>query len=78
MKRRELTRRVFLATASAAVGAGSETSLQSRCTDDTGYTQPTRTELVAVRGLHPGPDGFNHYNGIKTWYVHRDGKVSHE
>jgi sulfane dehydrogenase subunit SoxC len=57
---------------------GSETSLQSRCTDDTGYVQPTRAELVAVRGLLPGPDGFNHYNGIKAWYVHRDGKVSHE
>lgn len=57
---------------------GGETSLQSRCTDDTGYTQPTREELVAVRGLRPGPDGFNHYNGIKAWYVHRDGKVSHE
>lgn len=57
---------------------GSETSLQSRCTDDTGYTQPTREELIAVRGLRPGPDGFNHYNGIKAWYVHRDGRVSHE
>jgi sulfane dehydrogenase subunit SoxC len=57
---------------------GGETSLQSRCTDDTGYVQPTRAELVAVRGLLPGPDGFNHYNGIKAWYVHRDGKVSHE
>jgi len=57
---------------------GGETSLQSRCTDDTGYTQPTRAELVAVRGLLPGPDGFNHYNGIKAWYLHRDGKVSHE
>jgi sulfane dehydrogenase subunit SoxC len=57
---------------------GGATSLQSRCTDDTGYTQPTREELIAVRGLHPGPDGFNHYNGIKTWYVHRDGNVSHE
>lgn len=57
---------------------GSETSLQSRCTDDTGYRQPTREQLIAVRGLRPGPDGFNHYNGIKTWYVHRDGKVTHE
>jgi len=57
---------------------GGETSLQSRCTDDTGYTQPTRAELVAVRGLRPGPDGFNHYNGIKAWYLHRDGKLSHE
>ncbi len=57
---------------------GSEMTLQSRCTDDTGYTQPTREELVSIRGLRPGPDGFGHYNGIKIWYVHRDGKVSHE
>jgi sulfane dehydrogenase subunit SoxC len=56
---------------------GGEAALQSRCTDETGYVQPTREELIAVRGLHPGPDGFNHFNGIKTWFVHEDGKVSH-
>jgi sulfane dehydrogenase subunit SoxC len=56
---------------------GSEVSLQSRCSDDTGYMQPTRAELIAVRGLSQGPDGFNHYNGIKMWYVRGDGKVSH-
>ncbi len=54
---------------------GGEAALQSRCTDETGYVQPTREALLRVRGLHPGPDGFNHYNGIKTWYVHRDGTV---
>jgi sulfane dehydrogenase subunit SoxC len=57
---------------------GGQTNLQSRCTDDTGYTQPTREELIAVRGTIPGPDGFNHYNGIKIWYVHGDGSVTHE
>jgi len=56
---------------------GGEVALQSRCTDETGYVQPTREQLISVRGLHAGPDGFNHYNGIKTWFVHRDGKVSH-
>jgi sulfane dehydrogenase subunit SoxC len=56
---------------------GSEAALQSRCTDETGYVQPTREQLIAARGVHAGPDGFNHYNGIKTWFVHRDGKVSH-
>ena len=56
---------------------GGEAALQSRCTDETGYVQPTREQLISVRGLHAGPDGFNHYNGIKTWFVHRDGKVSH-
>jgi sulfane dehydrogenase subunit SoxC len=53
---------------------GKDTSLQSRCTDETGYLQPTREELVAVRGLN----ATDHYNGIKVWYVRKDGKVSHE
>jgi sulfane dehydrogenase subunit SoxC len=53
---------------------GKETSLASRCTDDTGYLQPTRENLLAVRGLN----ATDHYNGIKTWYVHADGRVSHE
>lgn len=53
---------------------GKETALSSRCTDETGYVQPTREQLVAVRGLN----GTDHHNGIKTWYIHADGKVSHE
>jgi sulfane dehydrogenase subunit SoxC len=56
---------------------GKEASLQSRCTDETGYVQPTREQLISVRGTYPGPDGFDHYNGIKTWFVHADGRVSH-
>lgn len=51
--------------------------LQSRCTDEAGYVQPTREALVASRGVHPGADGFDHYNGIKAWSVRRDGTVSH-
>lgn len=51
--------------------------LQSRCTDETGRTQPTRDRLIAVRGVHQGADGFDHYNGIKSWYVRRDGGVTH-
>jgi sulfane dehydrogenase subunit SoxC len=53
---------------------GKETSIQSRCTDETGYVQPTREELFSVRG----PNATDHYNGIKTWYIHANGKVSHE
>jgi sulfane dehydrogenase subunit SoxC len=56
---------------------GREATLMSRCTDETGYRQPTREELVAARGLKPGPDGFNHYNGIKAWRVGADGAVTH-
>lgn len=53
---------------------GKEAALSSRCTDETGYVQPTRETLLAVRGLN----ATDHYNGIKIWYVHADGKVSHE
>ncbi len=56
---------------------GKNAVLQSRCVDETGYVQPTREQLIAVRGLHPGPDGFNHYNGIKQWFVREGGQVSH-
>jgi sulfane dehydrogenase subunit SoxC len=52
---------------------GEETTLQSRCTDETGYVQPTRDALIAVRGKNAS----DHYNGIKQWFVHKDGAVSH-
>ena len=54
---------------------GRQTVLASRCSDDTGYTQPTREEIVSVRGSHAGPDGFDHYNGIKFWRVESSGDV---
>ena len=53
---------------------GKETSLQSRSTDETGYLQPTREELLAVRGVQAA----DHYNGIKKWHAYKDGKVTHE
>lgn len=52
---------------------GKPTSLRSRCTDDTGYVQPTREQLLAARGAF----GSDHYNAIKVWHVKADGKVSH-
>jgi sulfane dehydrogenase subunit SoxC len=51
--------------------------LQSRATDETGYVQPTHERLLGVRGLRPGPDGFDHYNGIKAWRVLPSGEVQH-
>jgi sulfane dehydrogenase subunit SoxC len=56
---------------------GRPTTLRSRCTDETGYVQPTREALIAVRGMTAGPDGYNHYNGIKIWTVGADGAVRH-
>jgi sulfane dehydrogenase subunit SoxC len=51
---------------------GEEALLQSRCTDETGYIQPTRAELVAVRGVHSS----YHYNAIQSWKVERSGQVT--
>jgi sulfane dehydrogenase subunit SoxC len=50
---------------------GRETVLQSRCTDETGYIQPTLAELVKVRGLNS--IYFN--NAIQSWQVATDGSV---
>jgi sulfane dehydrogenase subunit SoxC len=55
---------------------GGEAILQSRCVDETGYVQPTIGQLVAVRGLN-GPTGsVYHLNGIQSWHVATDGKVT--
>jgi len=51
---------------------GEETILQSRCTDDSGFVQPTRAALVAARGVHSS----YHYNAIQSWKVGRDGQVT--
>jgi sulfane dehydrogenase subunit SoxC len=51
---------------------GQPATLQSRCTDETGATQPTRDELVKLRGLN----SVYHYNAIQSWAVAADGGVS--
>jgi sulfane dehydrogenase subunit SoxC len=51
---------------------GREAVIASRCTDDTGYTQPTLAELIAVRGVN----SQYHNNGIQAWKVAADGKIT--
>lgn len=51
---------------------GREAVLLSRATDETGYVQPTRKELVKVRGI--GTDF--HFNPIVGWKVAADGHVT--
>jgi sulfane dehydrogenase subunit SoxC len=51
---------------------GSPAQLQSRATDETGYVQPGRAQLVDVRGLH----STYHNNAIQTWRVAQDGTVT--
>lgn len=50
---------------------GGPAVLQSRAVDETGYVQPTRDALVAVRGVNSN----YHYNGIQSWRVEADGEV---
>ncbi len=48
---------------------GSPLLLQSRAHDSTGYVQPTKDELRAVRGTN----SIYHNNGIQTWHVNEKG-----
>ena len=50
---------------------GGEAAILSRATDDTGYVQPTRAELIRVRGLGT----LYHYNPIYGWRVMPNGRV---
>ncbi|MHA4844898.1 sulfite dehydrogenase [Flavitalea antarctica] len=51
---------------------GGETEIASRAIDDTGYVQPTLTQLVNARGKDMG--GY-HLNPITSWRIKSDGSV---
>lgn len=55
---------------------GKPAILQSRCTDDTGYVQPTLGQVIAERGLNGPLGSVYHLNAIQSWAVASDGKVS--
>ncbi|WP_299503768.1 sulfite dehydrogenase [uncultured Roseobacter sp.] len=50
---------------------GEEMFLQSRAMDETGYVQPTKAHLRAVRGLN----SIYHNNCIQTWWVRPTGEA---
>jgi sulfane dehydrogenase subunit SoxC len=52
---------------------GGPAVLQSRARDDSGYVQPTRSELIAKRGNKT----IYHFNGITSWGVAESGEVKH-
>jgi sulfane dehydrogenase subunit SoxC len=52
---------------------GGTAVLQSRATDESGYVQPTRAELLARRS----PNGAYHFNGIMSWSVAPSGELKH-
>lgn len=51
---------------------GEETVMVSRATDETGYVQPSRQDLIAARG----PNSQYHNNATKPWRVAADGSVT--
>ena len=50
---------------------GTQMLLQSRAMDDTGYIQPTKAQLRAVRGVN----SIYHNNCIQTWLVRANGEA---
>ncbi len=52
---------------------GQRVRLKARATDDSGYRQPQRAELIAERGHH----AFYHFNGILTFEINPDGTIRH-
>jgi sulfane dehydrogenase subunit SoxC len=55
---------------------GKPAVLQSRCTDETGYIQPSLAQLIAIRGSN-GPFGsIYHLNAIQSWGIAEDGSVT--
>jgi sulfane dehydrogenase subunit SoxC len=61
---------------------GGSAILQSRAWDETGAIQPTRAQFVAARGELPSVPPLlafenHHYNGVTSWGVDQQGKVSH-
>jgi sulfane dehydrogenase subunit SoxC len=51
---------------------GGPAILQSRASDDTGLTQPTRASFAAERGLR----GLYHYNAIASWRIDEKGETT--
>jgi sulfane dehydrogenase subunit SoxC len=51
---------------------GAPALLQSRAIDETGYVQPTREQLIAVRGT----SSEDHFNAIHTWRIAANGEVT--
>src|SRR3989442_971600 len=61
---------------------GGPAVLQSRAWDEAGNVQPTRAQIIAVRGQSakvPPVTAFpsQHYNGVTSWAVSSAGAVSH-
>jgi len=59
---------------------GEEAMLQSRCTDEWGSVQPTRTQLEKIWGVTPDywlstTNRIQHFNAIQPWRVTTEGSI---
>jgi sulfane dehydrogenase subunit SoxC len=54
---------------------GKPAVIQSRATDETGYSQPTHQQLIAERGPLESGSLFYHMNAIQSWAIAADGSV---
>src|SRR3954453_14899829 len=57
------------------IWSGAPAVLQSRATDETGYTQPTHQQLIDERGPLEPPGMFYHMNAVQSWGISADGSV---
>jgi sulfane dehydrogenase subunit SoxC len=55
---------------------GKPAVIQSRATDETGYSQPTHQQLIAERGPLETGSLFYHMNAIQSWKIAADGSVT--
>jgi sulfane dehydrogenase subunit SoxC len=54
---------------------GQPAVIQSRATDETGYSQPTHGQLIAERGPLDSGSLFYHMNAVQSWGIAADGSV---
>jgi sulfane dehydrogenase subunit SoxC len=55
---------------------GTPAVIQSRATDETGYSQPTHQQLIAERGALESGSLFYHMNAVQSWGIAADGGVT--
>jgi sulfane dehydrogenase subunit SoxC len=54
---------------------GTPVVIQSRATDETGYSQPTHQQLIAERGPLETGSLFYHMNAVQSWSIAANGNV---
>ena len=54
---------------------GTAAVIQSRATDETGYSQPTHQQLIVERGPLESGSLFYHMNAVQSWGIAADGSV---